>query len=251
MQVMFQMLSSGAQTLIRAEKRGAKLTAIVERSLADMMNEHSLSDRIRWQDSILAALTQIKAATVSESFPSAIEFAGAAVRLRARPAADSILPIPDVVRQLLACSDAAATAVAVPSPAAPQPDVSPSAQKMSGGAAGRKSGSKAGVVCRNWAATATCRFGSSCNFKDSHISGGSAAVEQLRATSAAADGGKKAAAPPAVVASFEADSSDSATNESGGRPAIGDSSKSRGGRGRGRGRGRGGSDRGGGGVDAP
>ena len=253
MQVMFQMLSSGAQTLIRAEKRGAKLTAIVERSLADMMNEHSLSDRIRWQDSILAALTQIKAATVSESFPSAIEFAGAAVRLRARPAADSILPIPDVVRQLLACSDAAATAVAVPSLATPQPDVSPShpAQKMSGGAAGRRSGSKSGDVCRNWAATATCRFGSSCNFKDSHISGGSAAVEQLRAASAAAEGGKKAAAPPAVVASVEADSSDSATNESGGRPAIGDSSKSRGGRGRGRGRGRGGSDRGGGGVDAP
>jgi hypothetical protein len=155
------------------------------------------------------------------------------------------------VRQLLACSDAAATAVAVPSPPTPQLDCpSHSAQKLSGGAAGRKSGSKAGDVCRNWAATATCRFGSSCNYKDSHISGCSAAVEQLRLASSAVEGGKKAAAAPADVASVEADS-DSVANGSGGPPAIGDSAKSRGGRGRGRGRGRGGSDMGGGGVDAP
>jgi hypothetical protein len=238
MQVMFQMLSSGAQTMLLADKRGTVLTAIVERSLADMINEHPPSDRNRWQDSILAALTQIKAAAVSDSFPLAIEFTGAAITLRARPAADSILPMPHVVRQLLA-----ATPVADPRAATPQPGVSPSqsAQQSSGGAAGRKSGSKAGVVCRNWAATATCRFGSSCNFKDSHFSGGSATDEQRRAEIDAAGGGKNADAAPAVVASIEANCSDydSAANSSGEQ------------RGRGRGRGRGGRGRGGGGVDTP
>jgi hypothetical protein len=84
-QVMFQMLYSGAQMLIRAEKRGALLTAIVELSLADTINEHPLSNRTCWQDNIVAALTQIKATAVSDTFPSAIEFAGAAVRLCARP----------------------------------------------------------------------------------------------------------------------------------------------------------------------
>lgn len=141
MQVMFQMLSSGAQSLIRAEKRGSVLTAIVERSLADVINEHPLSDRTRWQDNILAALTQIKEAAISDSFPSAIEFAGTSLSLRARPAADSILPMPDVVRQLLACSHAVAAAVAVPNPVTSQSDVSPS-QPVS---MGRSCGSEGGV----------------------------------------------------------------------------------------------------------
>ena len=144
------MLSSGAQTLVRAEKRGAVLTSVVERSLVDMIGEHALSDRTRWQDSILAALSQIKAASVSDTFPSAIEFAGAAIRLHAQPAADSILPRPDVVRQLLASSDApaaaaAATVVAVPDSAASQPGILP-ARSSGGGAVGRKSGSNTGVA---------------------------------------------------------------------------------------------------------
>ena len=218
-----------------------------------MMNEHPLSDRSRWQDSILAALTQIKAAAVSDTFPSAIEFAGAAIRLHARPAADSILPRPDVVRQLLASSDApaAAAAASVVGVPAPHPEVSPShaTQQSSGGAAGRKSKeqkSNAGVVCRNWAATASCRFGSSCHYKDSHISGGNAAVGQARPAHAAAGGGKQVVAAPADAAPSEANGIDSAADGT-----IGDDSNSRGGRGRGRGRGRGGRGGRGGGVDAP
>jgi hypothetical protein len=193
----------------------------------------------------LAALTQIKAAAVSDTFPSAIEFAGAAIRLHARPVADSILPRPDVVRQLLASSDApaAAAAASVVGVPAPQPEVSFShaTQQSSGGAVGRKSEeqkSNAGVVCKNWAATASCRFGSSCHYKDSHISCGNAAVEQPRPANAAAGGGKQVVAAPAGAAPSEANGNDSAAD---GR--IGDDSNSRGGRGRGRG---GGGGRGGG-----
>lgn len=231
------MLSSGAQTLVRAEKRGSALTSVVERSLVDMISEHPLSDRTRWQDIILTALSQIKAAAVSDTFPSAIEFAGAAIRLHARPATDSILPKPDVVRQLLASSDApaaAATVVGVPDSATSQPDSLPA--RSSCGAVGRRSGSNTGVVCRNWAATSSCRFGSSCSFKDSHIDGGSSAVEQPRTSDAAP--------------SSKASGSESAAGGSGVKPAIGGDSKSRGGRGRGRGKGSGASGGRGGVVDA-
>ena len=106
---MFQMLSSGAQTLVYAEKRGTLLTGIATRSMADMLREHHLSVRNRWHDNIVTGLAQIKAAAVSDTFPCAIAFAGATISLRPRPAADSILPRVEVVRQLLAFPAAAST----------------------------------------------------------------------------------------------------------------------------------------------
>ena len=206
---MFQMVSSGAHTLLRADKRGEALTGIVERSLADMMQEHTASDRSRWQDSIIAALAQIKAAGVSDTVPSAIEFAGAAVKLHARPAAASILPKVDVVCQLLASAQAPAAAAADGAEQKQQQQQQQQQQTAAppgASSAALKKGSKTGVVCRNWAATASCRFGSGCHYKDSHVSGGSAASEQPCAAAAAAVDCKEAAA----AAASDAEGSDTA-----------------------------------------
>jgi hypothetical protein len=214
---MFQMVSSGAQTLIHAEKRGSVLTGVVQRSLADMMQEHAVSDRNRWQDSIVAALDQIKkAAFVSENFPHAISFAGTTMSLLPQPAADSILPRSPVVSQLLASWLAPATAAAA--------SVGPKKQQQPAGAGG--SGVEAALG-------------------DNAGARGGGGRGRGRGRGGRGGSGQEAAA--AVAAATAVDATVSDAGGSGVEAALGDNAGARGGGGRGRGRGRGGR----GGADAP
>ena len=102
--VMFQMLSSGAQSLVFADKRGSSLNGIIKRTIDELMEEHAQSQRLRMQRNIVSALTAIKekSAEISESFPCRLVLTGAeGILLQPRPESESLLPKVEVVDALL------------------------------------------------------------------------------------------------------------------------------------------------------
>jgi hypothetical protein len=128
--VMMQMLSSGAQTLIYANKRGPTTVLGVEkRSLEQMINEHSRPVLKRLQDGVLQSLKELKAdVTINEDTSTEINFSSEG-RLVCEPGSlstrlPSVLPKREVVAELLrlagdsGVADAASSAVTVSATAA-------------------------------------------------------------------------------------------------------------------------------------
>jgi hypothetical protein len=128
--VMMQMLSSGAQTLIYANKRGPTTVLGVEkRSLEQMINEHSRPVLKRLQDGVLQSLKELKAdVTINEDTSTEINFSSEG-RLVCEPGSlstrlPSVLPKREVVAELLrlagdsGLADAASSAVTVSATAA-------------------------------------------------------------------------------------------------------------------------------------
>ena len=101
--VLFQMLSSGAQTLLHAEKRGKSLIGVRELGIAEMLAEQLPSDLLSMQRSVVSALAAIKEKEndISTDFPSKLVFRGEHVDLEPRPEAESLLPKKNVVDALL------------------------------------------------------------------------------------------------------------------------------------------------------
>jgi hypothetical protein len=128
--VMMQMLSSGAQTLIYANKRGPTTVLGVEkRTLEQMINEHSRPVLKRLQDGVLQSLKELKAdVTINEDTSTEINFSSEG-RLVCEPGSlstrlPSVLPKREVVAELLrlagdsGVADAASSAVTVSATAA-------------------------------------------------------------------------------------------------------------------------------------
>lgn len=107
--VMLQMLSSGSQTLIQADKRGPKLIKIKKRSISDLIREHPTDVLRGLQDNILEVLAVLKSAdtkVISDEFPTELDFEGKKVVLKPCPEGD-LLPKKQVVTQLLELAAAA------------------------------------------------------------------------------------------------------------------------------------------------
>ncbi len=145
-QVMFQMMSSGAHTVVRGDSQGAVLSRVATCSLADMMQSHAAIDRNRWQDNIVAALAQIKAAPISDEFPHVISIADAVVSLQRQPAKNSILPRVEVVSELFASLRAPAAAAAV----RVEPDQQQPAHADASSCAPSEAGGSDGAAADGW-----------------------------------------------------------------------------------------------------
>jgi hypothetical protein len=101
--VMMQMLSSGAQTLLHANKRGPTVLGVEKRSLEQMINEHSLSVLKSLQDGVLQSLKELKAnVTINEDTSTEINFStGGSLVCQPIKHLHSILPKREVVAELL------------------------------------------------------------------------------------------------------------------------------------------------------
>mmetsp|Transcript_5061 Transcript_5061/g.9629 ORF Transcript_5061/g.9629 Transcript_5061/m.9629 type:complete len:366 (+) Transcript_5061:77-1174(+) len=100
--VMFQMISSGAQTLVQGEKRGSVFTGVRNRSISDMCREHPRSELQRMQASIIKTLNELKemASKISDELPSELVFSGNAIAFRVVRSNVSILPPKGAIEEL-------------------------------------------------------------------------------------------------------------------------------------------------------
>lgn len=99
--VLFQMISSGAKTLVQADKRGPRLMGVNTRSIVELVAEHRLRELQRLQDSIIEVLVELKKAqAISEDEPTELDFVQQQVALK--PCANGdVLPKKEVVKELL------------------------------------------------------------------------------------------------------------------------------------------------------
>ena len=123
--VMMQMLSSGAQTLIYANKRGpSTVLGVEQRSLEQMINEHSQPVLKSLQDGVLQSLKELKAdVTINEETSTEINFSSEGTLVCESGSLSkrlpSVLPKREVVAELLrlagdsGVADAATSAVAI------------------------------------------------------------------------------------------------------------------------------------------
>ena len=106
--VMFQMISSGAQTLIQADKRGPSITGVKKRTIKELCCEHPKNELQRMQVNILRALTELKSqiSEVSDETPSELAFSGSGIKLIPLRERTSILPAKQVTEELLSAAKA-------------------------------------------------------------------------------------------------------------------------------------------------
>jgi len=100
--VMFQMISSGSNTLVQADKRGTTVVNIQTKSINTVIGEHSQSLRNRLQESIIRGLGELQSLShqVLEDIPSEVGFSGAAVMTLRQRSDLSVLPSKHVVHEL-------------------------------------------------------------------------------------------------------------------------------------------------------
>ena len=99
--VMFQMLSSGAEVLVHADKKGNSLYGIKTVDISDMMDDHSSDELRSMEANIISGLSSLKSRTdlISEELPSELDFANHDIQLNPN-SSKSILPSVSVVNEL-------------------------------------------------------------------------------------------------------------------------------------------------------